>query len=162
LIQLQTFTAQDFLRLINWIPDAEMMMQFAGPALQHPLTEQQLHEYVAVQNRIPFVVCWQGEAIGHCAITFLENTVMLNHILIGSDALRGKGIGQQLVYAMIAEIKKIADHQLKPIELYVFDWNKGAIACYEKCGFVQMPNIFRMREVNGKKWKAINMVRQKN
>jgi RimJ/RimL family protein N-acetyltransferase len=49
--------------------------------------------------------------------------------------MRGQGIGR----LMIEEILKIAFRELKlhRVSLGVFDFNKSAIACYEKAGFVK-------------------------
>ena len=44
------------------------------------------------------------------------------------------------------------------IELNVFDFNIGAIKCYEKVGFKMNPDKKLLREVDGETWTAVNMV----
>jgi RimJ/RimL family protein N-acetyltransferase len=46
---------------------------------------------------------------------------------------RGRGIGE----AMMRQVCWIAFEEMNPhrLELYVFDFNRSAIACYEKVGF---------------------------
>ncbi|MFB3389979.1 GNAT family N-acetyltransferase [Flavobacterium sp. LAR06] len=44
------------------------------------------------------------------------------------------------------------------IELNVFDFNVGAIKCYEKVGFSINPDKILIREVDGETWTALNMV----
>ncbi len=43
-------------------------------------------------------------------------------------------------------------------ELNVFDWNIGAIKCYEKVGFKINQNKVSNSIVKGENWKAINMI----
>jgi RimJ/RimL family protein N-acetyltransferase len=155
-ISLASFTEKDFDRLITWVQNGEDAMQFAGPSLQYPITHLQLQDYIAVANRIPFVVSCNNEIIGHCAITMAsDNTAVLNHILIGDVQNRNKGLGKEIVHAMLQKI--FIEMQKEFAELYVFDWNIGAIKCYEHIGFVKDENDTRIREVNGKTWRAINM-----
>jgi RimJ/RimL family protein N-acetyltransferase len=60
-------------------------------------------------------------------INLEHRSTHLGPILVGDPALRGKGIGSQ----MISKMQEIAFEQLKlhRIDLYVFDFNKNAIAC---------------------------------
>jgi RimJ/RimL family protein N-acetyltransferase len=157
LLHLLPFTQDDFERLIQWVGNAEDLMQFAGPSLQYPITKTQLQEYIAVKARTPYKVCYQQEVIGHCAITDLnESSAMLNHILIGECKFRNLGLGKQIVKEMLQIIFENMNKQSSA--LYVFDWNIGAIKCYKQIGFVEVPTDFKIREVCGSKWKAYKMV----
>ncbi|MCX8470195.1 MAG: GNAT family protein [Chitinophagaceae bacterium] len=157
LLHLLPFTQDDFERLIQWVGNAEDLMQFAGPSLQYPITKTQLQEYIAVKARTPYKVCYQQEVIGHCAITDLnESSAMLNHILIGECKFRNLGLGKQIVKEMLQII--FENMNIQSAELYVFDWNIGAIKCYKQIGFVEVPTDFKIREVCGSKWKAYKMV----
>ncbi len=39
----------------------------------------------------------------------------------------------------------------------MYDWNAGAIKCYEKAGFIINKNKTRSIEVKGKIWNSLNM-----
>ena len=47
-------------------------------------------------------------------------------------------------------------HQTQ-VELNVFDWNIGAIKCYEKVGFIINQDRNLQRKVKNEMWTAINM-----
>jgi RimJ/RimL family protein N-acetyltransferase len=156
LIQFRPFLAQDFDRLIHWLHSAEDVMQFAGSSLQYPVTTLQLQDYLLVHNRIAFVIYYLNIAIGHCAITDVDkSTAMLNHILIGDSSNRNKGIGTMIVVEMLTIIFDTMNKSIA--SLYVFDWNSNAIQCYKKMGFTENLADIKIREVNGKTWRAINM-----
>lgn len=48
---------------------------------------------------------------------------------------RGRGIGQRLLMAVVAEAKKVL--KIKIVTLWAFAKNRIAINCYRKCGFVK-------------------------
>ena len=157
MIALQPFVATCYKRLIEWINSEESLMQFAGPAFAFPLTKDQLEKSLSDKNRFAFSVVDESrkEPIGHAEIYLAETSVYLGKILIGDKSFRGKGIGQQVV-ALLLEYAFLNLEQ-SVAELNVFDWNVGAIRCYEKCGFVINPNKKLERKVNGKIWIAVNM-----
>ena len=47
MIALRPFARADFARLIAWIPSAEFLLQWAGPAFTFPLDTAQLDAYLA-------------------------------------------------------------------------------------------------------------------
>jgi RimJ/RimL family protein N-acetyltransferase len=57
--------------------------------------------------------------------------------VIGDQSQRGKGMGEQLVHLLLEYV--FTNTNKLVAELYVFDWNIGAIRCYEKAGFVLNP-----------------------
>lgn len=158
MIQLRLFTPNDFAQLLSWTDSAEMLMQFAGPQLQFPLTTQQLDDMLADEQRICYAVehTTTGNTIGHAQLNRIEeNTILLCRLLIADKANRGKGLGTE----MVQQLLQIAfgELQAKEATLNVFDWNTAAIRCYEKLGFTINPGKEKLREVNGKTWMAINM-----
>jgi RimJ/RimL family protein N-acetyltransferase len=64
----------------------------------------------------------------------------MGKVLIGAKNIRGQGIGE----LMVKEILKIAFEELKlhRVTLGVFNFNKSAIACYEKVCF-KKEGLFR-------------------
>ncbi|BAV04074.1 Acetyltransferase (GNAT) family protein [Filimonas lacunae] len=47
---------------------------------------------------------------------------------------------------------------ISSVELNVYDWNTPAIRCYEKVGFVLVPEKYTTINVNGEEWKSVNMI----
>lgn len=158
MIQLEKFDKEFYSELINSIKNAKDLMQFGGPEFSFPLTEKQIDKTLSDENRIAFRVAnsSDGNTIGHCEIYFKDNSAKLGRILIMDENQRGKGIGEQMVILLLEFILK--NRKERNIELNVFDFNIGAIKCYEKVGFTINPDKKLIREVDGETWTAFNMV----
>ena len=163
MIELKPFLECDFQRLISWSTSQEIITQFAGPIFKFPLSIEQLEEYVSEIDRFPFKVLDSKTqaVIGHAEILLTpENkTIKICRILIGDESKRGKGFGQKI----IDELLRICfiDKQMNKVELNVFDWNTGAVKCYEKVGFEFNSSKSFKSEVDGNTWTAVNMVLEK-
>ena len=162
MIRLELFDEQDFDRLISWIDSEELLIQFAGPIFNFPLTRNQLELYISDQNRFPFKVIDSETdmVIGHSEVYDTENKgAKLCRILVGDKNLRGQGLGEKIVTRLV----EFAFNKLcaKQIELNVYDWNISAIKCYEKVGFVIEPFKDQVTQFNNKKWTSINMTLDK-
>ncbi len=138
MIRLEEFTNNDFNRFINWIGDVKFMYQFAGPVFKFPITTEQLTDYISDKNRKAFKVVEieTEKVIGHGEIGRIDLTnrnARLCRILIADKDDRNKGLGALI----INELLKIGftTLNLHRLDLGVFDFNKSAIRCYEKCGF---------------------------
>ena len=163
MIKLEKFTEQDFERLINWIENEEVLVQFSGGIFKFPLTKEQLNEYLYSENIISFKIInlETNEVIGHSEIYQTENNeVKFCRILIGDENQRGYGIGKKIINELVKYSYK--ELNAKKIELNVYDWNKNAIVCYEKTGFEINTNKFSEIEVKGNKWISLNMVLNKS
>lgn len=70
MIKLQPFTLDDAEVLISKITDERMLLQFAGPMYQFPLTADQLEEDLHDPNRTLFRIVEQTDrtVIGHAQI----------------------------------------------------------------------------------------------
>jgi RimJ/RimL family protein N-acetyltransferase len=158
LIQLTPFTESDFHTLISWVDSPELLLTIAGTDFTYPLTAEQLQVYLGGSKSHSFnIVDGSGDkVIGHAEIVSMGDGIFkIDKLLIGDKSIRGKGIGQ----AVINELLEYSFSTLKAtmVELNVFDWNIGAIKCYEKCGFTINPkkrSTFKMGDEN---WLAINM-----
>jgi len=159
-IKLEKFEKRDYAQLISWIKDEEELMQFGGPNFTFPLTAEQLDQSQEDRQRHSFKVVdvETSRTIGHCEVYLLEETAKLARIIIGDDYQRGKGVGKEIVKALIEFTVNVL--QKRKIELNVFDWNVGAIKCYERVGFRINPDKKLERKVNGKTWIAVDMMLQ--
>jgi RimJ/RimL family protein N-acetyltransferase len=139
-----------------------MLMQFGGPNFSFPLTEEQLDRSMEDPNRFAFNVldAETGHLIGHCEVYLLEDCAKLARIIIGNESQRGKGIGTQIIIALIEFVS--ANLNRPKIELNVFDWNLSAIKCYERVGFRINPDKRLERKVRDQTWIALNMVLDNN
>ncbi|WP_306352013.1 GNAT family N-acetyltransferase [Flavobacterium sp. '19STA2R22 D10 B1'] len=159
MIKLELFEREDFDRLIGWIPNEELLMQFAGPDFTYPLTTTQLEKYVDNPNAKIFKVVEidSNTVVGHAELMVNnKNLVKLCRILVGSTAHRGKGLGQQIINALLEY--SFTQLEYTKAELNVFDWNTSAIKCYEKVGFVINPSATRVTHFKENEWLAINML----
>ena len=162
MIRLEKFDNSSFDKLISWIDSAETLMQFAGPSYSFPLTVEQLQQSEQDQNRHAFKVIDSNSdnTIGHAEIHLTPETAILRRILIGDARMRGKGLCSPIVDQLLQIVFQHLNQSR--VELNVFDWNAGAIRCYEKAGFVINPNKKLERTVNGKTWIALNMILDKS
>jgi RimJ/RimL family protein N-acetyltransferase len=165
LIKLEKFTTSDVPTLISWIPDKEFLMQWGGPAYRFPLTEDQLRDEINMMSSEPpkslmFTarIADTNELAGHIqllGIDLVNRSARIGRVLVGDKNFRNKGIGREMINAIV-EIA-FETFKLHRVDLGVFDFNKSAIACYEKAGF-KIEGILRdCRKVNDEYWSLINM-----
>lgn len=158
MIHLEKFDKKHYPELIDSVKNAKDLMQFGGPEFTFPLTEEQINKTLSDKNRIAFRVAnsSDGSTIGHGQIYFNNDSAKLGRILIIDQNQRGKGIGEQMIILLVKFI--LENRKERYIELNVFDFNIGAIKCYEKVGFKMNPDKKLLREVDGETWTAVNMV----
>ncbi|MEP7277886.1 MAG: GNAT family protein [Bacteroidota bacterium] len=158
MIALQPFNKTGYARLISWVTSAEMLMQFAGPDLPFPLSQEQLDRSVADTNRIACTAWYipDQQPIGHAEIYLPEaGTARLCRILIGDTAYRGQGLGLSLVLALLD--LAFSRPGMEIVTLNVFDWNLPAIKCYENAGFNINKDQALTRHINGQAWTVLCM-----
>jgi len=162
MIKLEKFTESDFDNLISWIKSEEELNQFAGPIFSFPLTTEQLNKYVSMTDKEPFKIILEEtkETIGHCELNHENGNNRLSRILIGEQSSRSKGYGKIVVAKMVAMLFEKRD--VKEVDLNVFDWNLGAIKCYENVGFNIDPENSKTQIVNGKTWTSLHMTMNRN
>lgn len=149
MVHLEKFEQADFEKFKSWIPNQHELFQFAGPIFTYPVTDEQLTIYSTDEKRSAFkvVLTQTGEAIGHCELNFENPLPRLSRILIGEKSLRGKGIGKLIVNEMLKEL--FLKRSFESADLNVFDWNTGAIKCYEQAGLVINKDIVYRYNNNG-------------
>jgi RimJ/RimL family protein N-acetyltransferase len=163
-LTLRPFDRSDFARLVAWAESAEFLMQWAGPIFTYPLDEAQLERYRLLATgdpptRLIFTVLAApaGEAVGHIELSNIDRrnrSASVSRVLI-APGRRGQGLGQQ----MVAQVLEIAFGQLglHRVDLFVFDFNQSAIACYERAGFVREGRLRDVRQMPGGFWSLIQM-----
>jgi RimJ/RimL family protein N-acetyltransferase len=140
MVVLESFGRQDFDRLIGWVASAEELMLWAGPIFRWPLDPAQLDRYLAAAEgpgaaRRIWRAVEGAEAVGHVELNAIERThrtATLSRVLVRPGA-RGRGVGTAMVRAALAVA--FGGLGLHRVDLFVFDTNKSAVACYERLGF---------------------------
>jgi RimJ/RimL family protein N-acetyltransferase len=167
MVKLEYFGKEDFKQLIEWMNSEHLITNWAGSLFKYPLTEDSLDWYIEDTNNPDksdaFVYkatdTKTGKTVGHISLGSVSeknNSARISRVLVGNTHERGKGY----CTGMINAILKIGFEELKlhRISLGVYDFNKSAITCYEKCGFVKEG---LMRDVlkygNNTYWSLIEM-----
>ena len=144
MIKLEYFTADDFPKLIEWISDEELLLNWAGSAFRFPLTDDKLNWYIKGANNFDdsdtliykAVDTGTGLTVGHISLTAVNRSnrsARITRVIVGNPAERGKKIGEQMIQAIMhIGFKKLKLHRMS---LGVYDFNEPAIRCYKKCGF---------------------------
>lgn len=159
MLQLIPFQEKDFQTLLGWIDSPRFLMQWGGPMFTFPLTHQQLMDYKEAQDRRAFQVYDPSldKTIGHLSIGRIDNDNKEGRIgkVIVSPECRGKGYGQR----MIQLISRYAFQNLglEKVTLGVFDFNTGAIRCYEKSGFTVDHYFKKHRPFEDEWWSLYEM-----
>lgn len=162
MIELLEFKKDDFTRLISWIGNPKLLIQFAGTRFRFPLDEKQLTDHIKDTNRYSFKARWieKDVIIGHAEIYhYEEDKGLIGRVIIGEQNLGGKGMGKQLLIELCK--KGFNELNLKQLHLNVYDWNETAIQCYRKIGFSAIPFKKQNTIYKGEKWNVIRMKLEK-
>ena len=163
MIKLEYFNRNDFDQLIEWIKDDELLMNWSGSLFNYPLTEKSLEWYIDdvndINNSDAFIYkgvdSTTGETIGHISLGSISRknrSGRISRVLVGGKEHRGKGCCRGMVKAVL----KIGFEELNlhRISLGVYDFNKAAIACYQKAGF-KIEGISRDVLLYKEKWWSL-------
>lgn len=168
MIKLKLLKKEDLQRIVEWNVNksADDLLQWAGPKFDYPLTLEQVESYflneVEKENSNIFVykvlLIETEEMIGTIELreTDKENKIgRICRFLIGEEKDRGKSIGAMA----LNEALKIGfrDMKFKNITLGVFDFNHGAIKCYEKVGFIKENFSENIRKSTTGYWSLYEM-----
>lgn len=138
-IGLEPFGDADIERLVAWISSPALLGQWTASTFTHPLTrpqlEQHLRETAARGDRLIYRVVVEDEVVGHLelgAIDRRHRSLRIGRVFVAPGA-RGRGVGTRMMQAAL----EIAFDQLSMhrVELGVFDFNREAVALYERVGF---------------------------
>jgi RimJ/RimL family protein N-acetyltransferase len=161
-IRLEPFSEAEFDRLIAWSPTAEFLLQWAGARFTFPLDRAQLEEYLVSSRQSPLdmmsfraVDAASGEVIGHTELSSIDHrqrSARLSRVLVEPEHLCGKGIGRRLIEATL----RVAFRELRlhRVELFVFDFNRAAIACHERAGFRHEGILREARKLGEAYWNV--------
>ena len=144
MIKLEYFTPDDFQSLISWIDNEDLMVNWAGSQFRFPLTAEKLDWYLKDANNFEesstliykAINTETNEVVGHISLTAINRSnrsARVTRVLVGNNAERGKGIGEQITKALMRI--GFEDLNLHRMSLGVYTFNEGGVRCYQKCGF---------------------------
>lgn len=166
MIRLEYFEKSDFDQLIDWIGDEHLLTNWAGSLFRFPLNERSLDWYIENSNDIEksdvliykVIETTSNTIVGHISLGSInrsEGSARITRVLVGNTTLRGRGICQGMMKAIL----KIGFEEmgLHRISLGVYDFNVAALKCYEKVGFVRDGLMRDVKKFNGGYWSLVEM-----
>jgi RimJ/RimL family protein N-acetyltransferase len=161
-MRLRPFDRSDFARLLGWIESPDFLYQWAGPLFTYPLDEAQLDRYLLLAAGDPptrriYTALEGAEAVGHIELSQIDRrhySATLSRVMV-APAQRGQGFGRAMVRLALG----IAFDELRlhRVELFVFDFNLPAIACYERAGLSREGLLRDARRVGEEYWSVVQM-----
>jgi RimJ/RimL family protein N-acetyltransferase len=138
-LRLRPLALEDCEAIHAWITSADALFQWSGPWDFHwPFDIGQLRrdiERASEHRRLYAAVDTGGELVGHAMLTVQPDHGLgvIGRVLI-DPTRRDAGLGT----ALMREIAAVGFDQfgLHRLQLGVYDFNTGAIACYQRVGFV--------------------------
>ncbi|HIT90417.1 MAG TPA: GNAT family N-acetyltransferase, partial [Candidatus Merdenecus merdavium] len=112
------------------------------------------------KSKILFSI-WDAEekrVIGHIQlveIDLVQKSARIRRVLIGEKTMRNQGVGYQVMKGILDRC--FFEWDLNLVTLHVFAYNKNAIACYKKAGFIIDPDGEETRIYKGKEYPLLAM-----
>ena len=160
MIKLELFEESDFSRLINWVDSKKLMYIFSAERFNYPLNHQQLINYINTKGRVSYKVIdvISNKVIGHAdfsKINYQSKSARICSVLIGDKKNRNKGYGSLIINELVKT--GFTEMKFHRLDLGVYDFNKQAIKCYEKCGFEIEGLLKENTKFEEEYWSTYNM-----
>lgn len=125
--------ADDYPRLLRWLPDAEALYLFAGPSIAWPPTLEQFEEIATRPGLTAWMVAEEHNqpAWGHFDLTLQERSARLGRVIIDPHS-RGRGLGHTLICLALDEARHLGAEEVR---LAVITGNTPAVNTYRRAGF---------------------------
>ncbi len=140
MIGLRPYQAHESASLLCWIDTEAALVQWAGHSFRWPLDQAQLDAYLAgAAGAPPTRLIWTavdaGEIVGHVCLNQIDQhdrKATISRVLIAPQA-RGRALCTPLIEAVLGvAFDELGLHR---VDLATFDFNRPALACYERAGF---------------------------
>ena len=158
---LRPFVEDDFALILDSITSSDELLQWAGPGFEWPLTADKLRAYRQKAAKAPeryrqLTAVSDGVAVGHVELTLepRHDLASIARVLV-DHSRRGSGLGT----ALMRQVVQIAfdDLFLHRITLNVFDFNRAAIRCYERVGFLKEGHLRETSRASNGYWSLVIM-----
>lgn len=139
-VELVPFESKHIAKFVKF-RNSEESINLMMPGIPYPATIDSVSEWLSKKKNShesgEFAIIYNktGEYIGNVSYGSIDwkNRNCEIAIMIGEEKYRNKGIGTKALLLLMDFI--FNELNLHRIELKVYDFNKRAIRCYEKCGF---------------------------
>jgi RimJ/RimL family protein N-acetyltransferase len=165
MVRLDYFTPEDFAQLITWIDTPHLLMNWAGPMFNFPLTPDKLEWYLQDTNVLgesdvfifKAVDTATGAVVGHISLGSLSqknNSARISRVFVAPEQ-RGRGLATH----MLTETLRFGFEQLHlhRIDLGVYDFNEAAIRAYTRAGMHAEGRSRDILRYEGEYWSLIEM-----
>lgn len=167
-VSVTRFVPEDIPRLLEWIngqPET-IFYQWGGDGvgLVYPLTVEQMEKHyreadVPRPTRIFYkaVEVASSSMLGYLELNRIDYNnrhAAISRVIVDPQR-QGRGIG----FRMLSRVVEIGfrEFRLHRIALGVFDFNRSAISCYERVGFVREGVTREIQKVGDEYWNAVQM-----
>ena len=164
MIGLRPYQAQESASLLRWIDSEAALVQWAGESFRWPLDQAQLDAYLAgAAGTPPTRLIWTaiaeaggeaGEIVGHICLNQIDQRnrkATISRVLIEPQA-RGRALCTPLIEAVLGvAFDELGLHR---VDLIAFDFNRPALACYERAGFRLEGQLREDTLVGGEWWST--------
>mgnify|MGYP000894758623 CR=1 FL=1 len=134
-MHLKPATLQDLQTVLTWITSPEDLKRWGGPLLTWPPKAEMTWQQIEAPAHKVFALFSDAGELAGFGQTLLreENGVHLGRIIL-SPALRGQGVGRELMNNLIEKGREL--YHPNYFSLYVYSDNLPAVKLYQSMGFV--------------------------
>ncbi len=158
---LVPFAPEHFAVLSDWFTSQADVVQWGGPLLSFPLTDEQLQAMLDEGDVVPPTrLCWMAEdddmLVGHAQVGFdwRNGNALLARVAIAPRA-RGRRLAGPMLRLVLEQA--FARPEIEKVELNVYAWNTPAIRSYERLGFKTEGVRRSSALVDGDRWDTAIM-----
>lgn len=162
MLELRPFSDSEAGRILSWSGDEAAFRKWSADRYgKFPIVPEDMLSFYREASKngwfFPYTAYKDGEPVGHLIIRFPYNnnrTARFGFVIV-DPALRGRGLGRELVEAAKREAKE--RHGASEATMGVFANNEPALRCYLSAGFVIQETEEEYYEIFGEKWRCIEM-----
>jgi RimJ/RimL family protein N-acetyltransferase len=137
-VRLRQFSADDIPTRTEWLSDKETFHLITARVPEPEDLDMHAWFECLMDNPYTVVLAIENETGNYIGdielhVENIRRRALGLNILIGKSAVRGRGYGTESLLCLL----EFLFNDLRAFVLYinVFEFNQGAIRCYEKCGF---------------------------
>lgn len=152
-VRLRALTPADAEICARWMSDRETTINTAGGG-RMPMSEDEERDFIMRNSYCTFGIERTDDSrlIGTCSFFDVNHQARRCKIgiLIGDKENRGRGYGSDALKTLLKFL--FVDRNMYRVALEVFEYNKAAVAMYEKLGFVRECTYRKQAYAMGRYW----------